>query len=97
MRLVPKLITEIVQIKSTIEALDWYEFRTKLQENMENLCPDFYDSIAEKTTFFTNTTDNYKQISIGNSLLLVATTDEWNYEILFQQVGSEVRFVFSTN
>lgn len=94
MRLVPKSITEIVQIKTSIEELGWFEFRAKLHENMENVSVDVYSSPEEKTVFFKNTTEIYKLITVNEDLLLVAVTDDGYYEICFKRVGDEVRFEF---
>ena len=94
MRFVPKLITEIVQIKSSIEVLGWFEFVAKLHENLENVSVNVYSLPEEKTAFFKNNAESYNRIIVGEDMLLVAITDDGYYEVLFRRVGGEVRFEF---
>ena len=94
MRLVPKKIIEIVQIKTSVEVLDWFEFVAKLHENLENISVDVYSLPEEKTVFFKNNAESYKRITVGEDMLLVVITDDGYYEVLFKRVGGEVRFEF---
>lgn len=94
MRLVPKSITEIVQIKSSIEVLGWFEFVAKLHENLENVSVDVHSSPEEKTVFFKNLLQSYQLITVGEGLVLIAVFQEGSYELLFSSIGNSVRFVF---
>ena len=94
MRLVPKSITEIVQISSTLYVYDFSQLRANLHKNLEDVSVDVYSSPEEKTVFFKNLLQSYQLITVGDGLVLVATHEEGSYELLFSSIGSSVRFVF---
>lgn len=93
MKLIPKTITELSRIVSSIN-LGWFEFCVKIHENLENISDDVCNSPEKRTVFFKNKTESYKLITVGENLMLSASINTYTYEILFIRLGTGVRFSF---